>query len=283
MTRGALALAVAVMAFGFRAGWSDDPVPQYLALARAYVERWQQDLSGVVAEETYVQHLEQRFGSTATLRLRSDVLLVRVRDLWVGFRDIAEIDGRPIAGRSKRLEDLFLKNPLSEALDQARRISDEGSRYNLGHVYRNFNVPTTTLRVLDANRAARVKFSLDGKADRGGQPAIVLSYKESEAPTIVLTTNRQFVFTHGRLWIDPATGRVLATEMKWRLSPPRDVGDLSATITVSYRPDAASGIWVPGAMKETYETAEEIIDCEATYNGVRRFTVTADDTIAVPQ
>jgi hypothetical protein len=241
MTRGAIALAVAVIGSGSRAGASDDPVPQYLALARAYVERWQQDLSGVVAEETYVQHLEQRFGSTATLRLRSDVLLVRVRDLWVGFRDIAEIDGRPIAGRSKRLEDLFLKNPLSEALDQARRISDEGSRYNLGHVYRNFNVPTATLRVLDASRAARVKFSLDGKADRDGRPAIVLSYKESEAPTIVLTNNRQFVFTH------------------------------------------ASRIWVPGAMKETYETAEEIIDCEATYSLVRRFTVTADDTIAVPQ
>lgn len=246
MTRGAIALAVAVTALGSRTGASDDPVPQYLALARAYVERWQ-------------------------------------RDLWVGFRDIAEIDGRPIAGRSKRLEDLFLKNPLSEALDQARRISDKESRYNLGRVYRNFNVPTTTLRVLDANRAARVKFSLDSKADPDGRPAVVLSYKESEAPTIVLTDNRQFVFTHGRLWIDPVTGRVMATEMKWRLSPPRDVGDLSATIAVSYRPDTASGIWVPGAMKETYETAEEIIDCEATYSGVRRFTVTADDTIAVPQ
>jgi hypothetical protein len=59
--------------------------------------------------------------------------------MWVGLRDIAEVDGRPIAGRGNRLQELFVTHPMSVAMEQVRRISDEGSRYNLGRVHQNFN------------------------------------------------------------------------------------------------------------------------------------------------
>jgi len=43
------------------------------------VDDWQTELSGLVASEEYTQHLRVRFGGSQTLRLKSDVLLVRVK------------------------------------------------------------------------------------------------------------------------------------------------------------------------------------------------------------
>lgn len=261
----------------------DPPLADVLARARASVATWQPQLSGLVLEERYVQHLEMRHGGTGTMRLRSDVLLVRVKDAWVGFRDIAEVDGHPIAGRSRRLEDLFVSHPLAEALLQARRISDEGSRYNLGTVYRNFNVPTTPLRLFEPDRAARVTFKLDAMTTRDNRHAAVVSYHEGQPPTLLLTLSEQPIHTSGKLWIDSASGQVLATEMQWRLAPPRDAGDLQAKVAVSYHEAPEVHIFVPAEMTESYQTADEIIDCHAEYTGVRRFTVAVTDDVSMPR
>jgi hypothetical protein len=252
--------------------------------ARAYVGAWQQQLSGLVAQEDYVQHLEIRLGRSATRRLRSDILLVRVRNQWVGFRDIAEVDGRPIAGRTQRLEDLFVNHPLPEAFRQAQRISDEGARYNLGSVYRNFNVPTTALQILEPQRTARVEFRVEGEQQKNGRPAIVVTFRERESPTLILDKGaRQYVFSHGKLWTEPATGRILATEMRWRLTASRDAIDMEAASTVSYRPDPKTGVWVPADMTEKYETAYELLDCHAVYTGIRSFSVAVTDDMTSPQ
>jgi hypothetical protein len=215
--------------------------------------------------------------------MRSDILLVRVRNQWVGFRDIAEVNGRPIAGRTQRLEDLFVTHPLPEALRQAERISDEGARYNLGSVYRNFNVPTTALQILEPERTARVDFRVDGDQQKNGRPAIVLTFQEREPPTLILDKGaRQYVFSRGKLWAEPATGRILATEMRWRLTASRDAIDMNAAVTVAYRPDPKTGVWVPEEMTEKYETAYELLDCHAVYTSIRRFTVKVDDSVTLP-
>ena len=167
---------------------------------------------------------------------------------------------------------------------QARRISDEGSRYNLGSVYRNFNVPTTALRLLERERAGRISFKIEGTGRLQGEPAsLVLSYKERRPPTILETLSRQPITTSGQFWIEPGSGRVLATEMRWQLSPPRDIAHLTARARVVYRQDAGTGTWVPAEMTESYETENAVIDCHAVYTGVRRFTVKVDDSVTLPQ
>ncbi len=273
-------LAVAVVSIEGRS----DPATDLIERARAYVASWQEQLSGLVAEETYTQHREVRFGRSETVRLKSDLLLVRVQRHWLGFRDIAEVDGRPILGRTGRLADLFVTHPLAEAMAQARRISDEGARYNLGSVYRNFNVPTTVLQILEPERADRVEFKLERTQQVDGQTAAVLSYHERKPPTIVLDKGaRQYVFTQGRLWVDQATGRILATEMKWKLTASRDVIEMDAAVDVSFHPDPKTGIWVPLKMTEKYETEHEVLDGTAVYSSVRQFTVKATDDVTEPQ
>jgi hypothetical protein len=285
MTRAVLLfLSLATLAERQATSARVQPPESVLDRARSYVAAWQAQLSGIVAREHYSQRLQVRFGGTMTRQMESDVLLVHVTNRWVGFRDIAEVDGRPIGGRSERLLDLFVNHPVPDAMLQARRINDEGARYNLGHLYRNFNVPTTALQILETDRSDRVEFRIDGPTRLSGVPAVKIDYREVRPPSLIFDKGtRKYIFTRGKLWIDEPTGRVLATEMLWRLSPSRDQGELDATVTVTYREDRTTGIWVPAEMTEKYDTGEEIIYAHAIYSEIKRFSVVVTDDMTLPQ
>ena len=86
-----------------------------LARAAAYVGRYQARLAGIVAEEHYRQNVlgTQRRGGTQLLEfreLRSDLLLVKTGngDSWLQFRDVFEVDRKPIRDRDQRLFKLFV-------------------------------------------------------------------------------------------------------------------------------------------------------------------------------
>jgi hypothetical protein len=71
--------------------------------------------------------------ATEKRRLVSEFALVANKSVsggWLGYRDVIEVDGKPLADRGGRLQGLF----QSDAPDQqeARRITEEGSRYNIG-------------------------------------------------------------------------------------------------------------------------------------------------------
>src|SRR5437879_4647659 len=95
---GVLAASIAVPA-----GAQQPGLDEVLARAAAYVTGLHRQLSGVVAEEHYIQDV-RAWRSFATTRgasgrqhseLRSDVLLVRPvgADRWMEFRDVFEVDG----------------------------------------------------------------------------------------------------------------------------------------------------------------------------------------------
>jgi hypothetical protein len=281
---GTTTLAWVLAAWAQTAAAPEPSQPAILDRVRSYVTAWQEQLSGLVVHETYIQRLTQRFGRTIRQRTESDVALVRVRNAWVGFRDVAEVDGHPIAGRNERLLDLFVNHPLPEAVLQARRISEEGARYNLGQLYRNFNVPTTALQILEPGRTDRVSFRVDGETKLDGQPATKIDYQELRSPSLIFYKSaRRYIFTQGRLWVDKTTGRVLATEMRWKLSSSRDQANLNAVVTVRYHEDATTRIWVPAAMTEKYDTGAELIDAHADYTEIRRFSVVVTDDMTLPQ
>jgi hypothetical protein len=69
----------------------------------------------------------------------------------------------------------------------------------------------------------------------------------------------------GRLWIEPATGRVLMSELL------AGDDDLRATIAVSYQSEPLLGFLVPVEMRERYEAPAKGVRIEglATYEGFR--------------
>src|SRR5947208_1164860 len=85
-------------------------VEAVLRRAGAYVTEFQRQLSGVVAEESYVQDVRDSRTAAGHRVLKSDLLLVKPQgaDRWIQFRDVFDVDGKPVRDRDERLVKLFL-------------------------------------------------------------------------------------------------------------------------------------------------------------------------------
>jgi hypothetical protein len=107
--------------------WSASQAPktdEILALATRYMEDFVGRFSNVVAEEHYLQEANHPIRRR---ELRSDFLLVRPVGStgWFQFRDVFEVDGKPVRERHERLTELFLApspNALARATEVARRL-----------------------------------------------------------------------------------------------------------------------------------------------------------------
>lgn len=249
-------------------------VAAVLARTASYLADYEKAFSVVVAEESYLQTVIATVGgrTTRTQRtLRSDVLQTSVGQTdWVAFRDVFQVDGIAVRDRDTRLQNLFLNAP-SEALAQSRRIVAESARYNIGSLQRNVNVPTMALTYVRAANQSRSAFTDAGRQNIDGVNAVVLAFVEKARPTIVRSATRDLPAS-GRVWIDPASGRVLKTDVS--------IGGAESTakITVTYGPVPKLTTWAPVLMKEQYD-GREIIHAEATYSNFRQFSVTVGEKI----
>jgi hypothetical protein len=288
--RRVLVLAVCLLAAGARLGAQDPDVDRIslgLLLGRGgwYVNDFMEKFSNVVSEETYIQDssvpmqsamLLGRAGAGARNRvLKSDFLLVSTSTAqdWVPFRDVFEVDGAPLRDRDSRLARLFLK-PSENSLEQAHRIQDESSRYNLGNMRRTINNPVLAIVILQSDFQQRFRYSL-GKLDPKMGPGVwIIDYKEEARPSFIRGRSDLDLFAHGRLWIEADTGRLMKTEVL--LEQPT----LRAKITTSFRFDERFGIAVPYEMQEEYKFDNGIkVTAVATYDRFRRFDVSTEDTL----
>ena len=260
---------------------SPEPVPLDVVLTRmfAYVEQFMRDLGAVVAEEDYVQSVRQAtIGRGDTRReLKSDFLLVNVPGQgWTPFRDVFEADGRAVRDRQDRLTSLFLSGTTAGALEQARRIMDEGSRYNIGAGTRNINVPTLALMYLGADMRGGVRFTESKQERRAG--ARIIEFLELRRPTLVTTTGNRDLPANGRLWVDEATGVITKTELH-----AEDTG-VEAEVVVLFEIEAASGKWLPKRMEDRFKRRGDQSEVRgvATYSRFRRFQVSTSEEVASP-
>jgi hypothetical protein len=267
--------------------------------AGAYVVDFQRELSGIVAEERYVQDVRyvlQSYAvgslprSTASQDARrvlmSDLLLVRPAGAtrWVQFRDVFEVDGRPVHDRSERLFKLFIE-PTASSAQQVDDIVRESSRYNIGNLQRTINVPLLALLILDPANQRRFAFerTQDRKPRLGSEPKSagdaqiwVVEYHEESAGTLIRGSGNHDIPSHGRFWIDAASGHVVGTELI------ADDTTLKGTVNVIYRLEPSVNLLVPAEMRERYEVRRDgsRVDGTATYSKFRQFQVKVDEKIA---
>jgi hypothetical protein len=269
-------VAIALAGPGRTAAQRPNPVPDLLARAAAYLTDYEAKFSAVVSEERYTQDSSVWVGIAAASRhrtTRSDVIVINAGpSAWIAFRDVFEVDGKLVRDRDERLQKLFLETP-GQAMVQAKRIMDESARYNLGGLQRNVNVPTMALTYLRAANQPRSGFALDGHENVNRIPAAVLTFSEIGVPTVIQSASQNLPAS-GRFWIEPASGRVLKTELSVRTRT------LQAKITVTYAAGAKVDLWVPATMKEDYRTPRgEHITAEARYANFRQFVVLVSDHI----
>src|SRR5207244_1486582 len=165
MNARAGAAAVAVIVCTAVPSYADEPtLATVLEKAGAYVVELQQQLSGIVARERYIQKVESYLSHSR--ELVSDLLLVRPvgADRWVQFRDVYEVDGKPVRDRNDRLAKLFLE-PTRSTADQVHSIVAESTRYNIGNLQRTVNVPVMPLVFLDPRHQTRFTLSRTTNAE----------------------------------------------------------------------------------------------------------------------
>jgi hypothetical protein len=257
-----------------------------LARAAAYVADYQKRLQGIVAEELYIQNLTTTTRSRARFyregrQLRSDVLLVKLGsdDWWMQFRDVFEVDHRPVRDRDQRLSKLFI-DAKADARAQAETIQNESARYNLGPVTRTINIPIMAILFFEKVNQPRLKF-LQGKAGNvkrfselaAADDVWVIEFRETGPGTMVKGANNLDIPSHGRVWIDRTSGRILRTELI------TEDTQLRAFVDVSYKAAPGLDVLVPGEMRETYlvSRTETRIDGKATYDKFRQFSVSTSE------
>jgi hypothetical protein len=295
--RGSLVALCSLAALSVSAAAQEPSLDTVLRRTAAYVADLNRKLSGIVAEESYIQQIQNapsRAGGPFVIRraLKSDFLLVKPPDApqFVEFRDVFEVDGRPVRDRQDRLTKLFLDDTNG---DRARAIVEESARYNIGNIPRNINTPMLPLVFLQERYQPRFRFKrtgsgrpdLAGLALAGRGEAVpfradvevwVVEFRETQKPTVIHGTEGDDFPATGRYWIEPDTGAVLMSELVM------EKGDVHAVIDVSYQSEPLLGMRVPVAMHERYRARSDRVEGVATYGRFRQFQVRTDEVIDKP-
>ncbi|MEX2271131.1 MAG: hypothetical protein WD690_06660 [Vicinamibacterales bacterium] len=283
--RRALAAFVAILLLAGAPDARGTGLDALVDAAAAYVRDYQQQLTAIIADETYTQQLRAQTpldkGMARTRTLISEIFFMFTPGHdWMAIRDVMSMDGRPVSDRP----DLRSALQSLAAHDVARRFKAYNSRYNLGRIVRNFNEPTLSLLVLDDAHRSRFRFERSRTQRQGGEELVTLSFRETRGPTLVRQLNGGPAYARGEVTIEPSTGRVTRAVLALVIDP------VKLTLTTTYAPDARLGIWVPARFGEWYEhgraprkdartlpsgDAHEEIVCEAKYSNFRRFEVKA--------
>jgi hypothetical protein len=277
---GVLGALLVVVVLGVRPVTSAQAPPSVKDVMRrvaAYVDAYGARASVVVATEHYTQQARRIAPSMPEKRqIVADFAIVKVEGMrgWQGFRDVLEVDGTRLPDRDDRLVRLLTQ---AGRYDEARRLSDESARFNIGPIERNFNVPTTALFFFTTANLDRFRFSAV-RVDAAGMWEI--AYRETERPTLIRTPRGTSIASEGRLWVNPDGGTVVRTllEVEGFAMRARFASSSRGTgrVDVTYQHVPTLDMWLPAAMDEDFEvrTGEhrDSISGRALYSNYRRFT-----------
>lgn len=266
----------------------DSSLEPVLARMSAYISSYGEKAALVVAIEEYTQTVmfEGAAVPTQPRRLVAEFAIVKTSDGpgWVGFRDVVEVNGAAVADRRDRLMSLFTATATADATE-LQRIANESSRFNVGPVSRNFNVPTAAMFFFLPDNIARFAFTRKGTRKINGVETWEIAFKETRTPTLIMTAAGIDVPASGTLWVKPDDGTVVRTRLQLKnfadrmtspvqsapsqrpeINPSAPQGrraaavpemywdkiETSADIEVTYGPHRRLGLWLPSEMAEYY-------------------------------
>jgi hypothetical protein len=261
--------ASAVLAFalaGFTSVDTQSPgIDELRQRVAAYTRRFITQFSNVVTEEEY----EQRFSTSARRRrLRSDFLLVAYpgkKDLVMVFRDVREVDGKPVRDKDDRIIRLLVQ-PFDNAVRRARDIHRDGLRFNVDNG--RMMDPLTAIGYLQQEYQAGFRFSLGGMAADIGPDVREID--------LLPTAARGRTASQARAWVSETTGEVFKTELR------SGFGARAQITTTTFSPDPVLKIRVPVEMRDEVSRGGDDFIGVAKYSNVRRFDVTTESVVTVP-
>ena len=232
------------------------------------VQLFVDNFTNVVAEEAYHQRFRQ---AAPQRRLRSDFLLVGYPGqdkLFLTFRDVLAVDGRPVHDQQERVAKLFLE-PFQDAVRRAGEIEREGLRHSVSNG-RLMN-PLQVMSYLQGPYQENLDFAVSGMEPGLGAGVRRLDWQQRVLPGYRVSP------LSGRAWVVEQTGRVVKTELR------TGIGAAARFTTTTFAFDQALRIDVPVEMHDAMPLAmnDEFLGT-ARYSNFRRFQVRTDQDIDVP-
>jgi hypothetical protein len=255
----------------------DVTLPVVLERLHRYLNEYAKLLPATIAVERY----QQNYGPRERVLLESEFGIVRVPNhpQWLGFRDVLRVNGRALADHDRRLGALF-ENPTVSALEQARRIARESTRFNVGPVNRTINDPAVILELLDSRNARRMEFHKDREEALNNNRVWIVRFVEIGRPTIVRTSSLQDLPSSGRAWIDESTGRLLRGYATFDSGP--SLSRVYCDLDVTFEKAPQLEFWVPATMRERCFPGSTLQQGEATYDSYRKFMVDTRESLGSP-
>src|SRR5262249_47788434 len=211
--RNSVSLAAALFTLIASAQAQSGPSTKYVVRrVEQYVASYGEKASIVVCTERYAQDTSRSADDRRETRtLTSDFAIVKADAIrgWLGFRDVLEVDGKPVADRDDRLVRVLMA--AEGRYDEARRLSDESARYNIGAVERNFNVPTAALFFFVPDNHDRFKFSSRGVAHDGTWE---IAFSEKPGSALIHSPDWRAIPVSGIIQVLPQNGVVVRTMLK---------------------------------------------------------------------
>ena len=259
MTRAAVVAALALATLCNSPVAAQPSRDELLRRVAGYVQRFVDDLTNVVGEEVYRQEFRL---AAPRRRLKSEFMLVKYpgeEQLFLTFRDVLEVDGRPVRDQQERVTKLFLE-PFASAIRRAGEIQREGVRHSLesGRLVD----PLEVIAYVQAPYQQNFQFTLQGRVRTLGPDVREISL------TQIVERGAAQVPIRARVWASESSGRVLKTELMTGIRTGVRI------TTTTFGADRGLGIDVPLTMRDQvpYRTEDEFIGT-ATYSNFRRFQV----------
>ncbi len=216
---------------------------------------------------------------SASAPAQLDALLARVGEymqvfvddlsnVFLIFRDVLEVNGRPVRDQQERVLKLFAE-PFQDAVRRAGQIEREAARHSLerGRVMN----PLDLAAFLQTPYQQNFTFSL-----RGSEPSLGPDVREIELEQRIEPGTRQ-IPVRGAAWVSQALGRVVKTELRI------GTGAAMRFTTTTFGRDPGLKIDVPLEMHDRVPTpVDDEFHGEARYSNFRRFQVSAKQQVELP-
>jgi hypothetical protein len=197
--------------------------------AAARMREYRERFKDLTAEET--QSVEE-YGDEGLKRRReivSDLIIYQSQmdsSAAVEYRNVREVDGKAVAGRDRRVEQLFGRLAKADSRKkELERIARESKRYDL-----NYSVYGMTLNQgwpLDERVSPSFRFTVAGRGRIDGHDVIEVGYEQVSpiaGQDVKLSLPESLkgaeLLYRGRLWLDRETARLRREEQEWALKHP---------------------------------------------------------------
>ena len=198
----------------------DPTLKALLASAATYVQGYRKLCRDLVAEERMVQKEYDRKGKLKNeRRFVSDYLFVTIpsNPNWtVEFRDVVSIDGKAVPRKNQRLVELFQKS--SSAFEEARKVTRESTKYNLGR-QRISNMVNFCLSFLSPQFQPVIDYEFAPHENPQESDRIVLQFRELTDQTAlraVTPQGRKPIYSQGRIWLSKPDSKVLKVDFTFK-------------------------------------------------------------------